>query len=230
MNEGSQPGRSADAELVELLARGAAALSLRLQTAQVECLVRFVRLIAKWNVTYNLTAVRDPRDMVTHHLLDCLAAAAALLKRRGQAVERLLDVGSGAGLPGVVIAVVSPDREVVCVDSVGKKAAFITQVAGELGLKNVTARHQRVENLQDQPFDVVASRAFASLTAFVTDTRPLLAANGVWMAMKGKPPDAEVRQLQGISFHVEPLSVPGLDAERCIVWLAPSTDDVSANL
>jgi 16S rRNA (guanine527-N7)-methyltransferase len=157
--------------------------------------------------------------MVTHHLLDCLAAAAALIRRRGPVAERVLDVGSGAGLPGVVIAMVSPERSVVCVESVGKKAAFITQASGSLGLKNLVARQERVENLRAPPFDVIASRGFASLSTFVADTRHLLAEQGVWMAMKGKTPETELASLDQVTAEIEPLRVPGLAAERCLVWL-----------
>ncbi|MEP7225466.1 MAG: 16S rRNA (guanine(527)-N(7))-methyltransferase RsmG [Actinomycetota bacterium] len=202
-----------------------------LSGSQIERLIAYVRLIEKWNATYNLTAIRDPLAMVSHHLLDCLAAAEALLRRRGHpGVERVLDVGSGAGLPGIVIAVVAPEREVVCIDSVGKKAAFITQAAASLGLKNVVARHERVGNVRGQHFDVIASRAFASLRAFVVETRHLLADEGVWMAMKGKVPQAELAELSGVTFHVEPLQIPELGADRCVIWLAPASGEASARL
>jgi 16S rRNA (guanine527-N7)-methyltransferase len=211
-----------DAELGDLLSAGAVTLALPLAAAQIASLVAYVRLIAKWNATYNLTAIREPRAMVTYHLLDCLAAARALFERRGHpASERVLDVGSGAGLPGIVIGVVAPERTILCVDSVGKKAAFITEAAAAMRLTNVRARHERVENLSER-FDVVASRAFASLPAFVDATRHLLADDGVWMAMKGKTPEAELAGSSGVTFHVEPLDVPGLDAERCVVWMSPS--------
>lgn len=223
MSAATEPTRVDDAELADLVSRGAATLAMSLTAAQVDRLVAYVRLIERWSATYNLTAIRDPRDMVTQHILDCLAAAAALFRRRGRPPgERLLDVGSGAGLPGIVIGVVAPEREVVCVDSVGKKTAFITQAAGTLGLKNVAALHQRVETLAGSRFDVVASRAFSSLHDFVAATRHLLDERGTWMAMKGKAPSAELKDLKGLTFHVEPLSVPGLNADRCIVWIQPS--------
>jgi 16S rRNA (guanine527-N7)-methyltransferase len=210
-----------DAELADRVARGAATLSVPLPGSKVDRFVAYVRLIERWNATYNLTAVRDPRDMVAQHILDCLAATAALLRRRGTAPgERLLDVGSGAGLPGLVIAALAPEREIVCIDSVGKKAAFMTQAAGVLGLKNVTVLHARVEAIAHRSFDIVASRAFASLADFVAATRHLLSADtGCWMAMKGKPPAAELQALNDAVFHVEPLHVPGLAAERCVVWI-----------
>jgi 16S rRNA (guanine527-N7)-methyltransferase len=212
--------RADDAELADLLCRGANDLALALSEAEVARLIAYVRLIERWNATYNLTAIRDPREMVVQHLLDCLAAAAALERRRaGGAGERLVDVGSGAGLPGLVIAMMSPAREVTCVDSVGKKAAFITQAVGVLGLKNAHAVHGRIEKLVDR-FDIVASRAFASLGELVAATSHLLKDSGTWMAMKGKTPRAELLELgEGFEFHVEPLRVPALAADRCIVWL-----------
>jgi 16S rRNA (guanine527-N7)-methyltransferase len=132
----------------------------------------------------------------------------------------LLDVGSGAGLPGIVIAITCPEISVTCVDTVAKKAAFIQQVAATLKLPNLKGLHARVESLT-QPFDVVCSRAFASLVDFTTWSKSGLAGHGVWMAMKGKHPDQELAVLPPDVkvFHVEQLQVPGLDAERCIVWM-----------
>jgi len=209
-----------DAELADLVSRGAEELALALAPSEVDRLIAYVRLIEHWNATYNLTAIRDSRGMVVQHILDCLSAAAALGRRRSDIRrERLLDVGSGAGLPGVVLAIALPGVQVTCVDSVGKKAAFVTQAAGALGLKNVTAIHARVESIADR-FDVIASRAFASLSQFVAATNHLLNQSGTWMAMKGKSPAEETVQLgDEFSFHVEPLLVPGLSAERCIVWV-----------
>jgi len=217
--------RADDAELAELVSRGAAKLALPLGAPEVRRLIDYVRLIERWNATYNLTAIRDPRNMVVQHILDCLAAAAALRRRRGDGRgERLADVGSGAGLPGVIIAVAFPDREVTCIDSVGKKAAFITQAAGALGLKNLQAIHARIENIADR-FDVIASRAFASLNDFVAATGHLMNDSGTWMAMKGKRPDAELAGLgKGLTFHVEPLVVPELVAERCLIWIKRQTE------
>ena len=212
--------RADDVVLADLVSTGAAELAMPLAAAEVDRLVAYVRLIERWNATYNLTAVRNPRDMVGHHILDCLAATAALARRRGDGSgERLVDVGSGAGLPGIVIAIASPNLEVTCVDSVGKKAAFITQAAGTLGLKNLKAVHGRIETVRDR-FDVVASRAFASLNEFVIGTSHLLREAGTWMAMKGKPPADELVGLDpSLRFHVEPLLVPQLAADRCLVWI-----------
>jgi len=212
-----------DAGIAARLADGAAELGLALQQSQVQTLIGFLRLIERWNATYNLTAVREASAMVDHHLLDCLAAAAALIRRRAQAsTRRLLDVGSGAGLPGLVFAVLLPDSQVVCVDSVGKKAAFITQAAATLGIANAVAVHARVETLRGTEYDVITSRAFASLEDFVASTRQLLADNGEWMALKGKDPAGELASLSGVSAAVERIHVPALAAQRCVVWMQPS--------
>jgi 16S rRNA (guanine527-N7)-methyltransferase len=206
------------------LQSGLTHLSLPLSPTQVDLLLAYQALIAKWNRVYNLTAVRSPEEMLTHHLLDSLSVVPALTARFGaEQPFRLLDVGAGAGLPGVVIAIALPQAQVTCVDTVAKKASFIRQVAAELGLKNLRAEHARVEALLPQQADVVTSRAFASLSDFVALTRQHLRPGGVWMAMKGKAPDAETTDLPDDVevFHVEPLAVPGLDAERCLVWMRP---------
>jgi 16S rRNA (guanine527-N7)-methyltransferase len=133
---------------------------------------------------------------------------------------RLLDVGSGAGLPGVVFAIACPQLQVTCVDTVGKKAAFIGQVAAALGVNNLRGVHARVETLSG-PFELISSRAFATLADFTAGSRQALAPGGLWLAMKGKSPDAELAELAPSLdvFHVEPLAVPGLEAQRCIVWM-----------
>jgi len=194
-------------------------LDLAPAESQISALVGYLELLQRWNATYNLTAVRDPAEMLVQHLADCLAVVAPL--RRVLAQGRLLDVGSGGGLPGVVMAVTLPEVDVTCVDSVGKKAAFIRQVAGALKLSNLHAVHSRIEGLRELGFDVVTSRAFASLADFTALTRGSLAAGGVWLAMKGRVPDDEIAALAPDIdvFHVEPLSVPGLDAQRCLVWM-----------
>jgi 16S rRNA (guanine527-N7)-methyltransferase len=214
---------------VELRA-GALSLGLALSDVQVEKLLGYQELIQKWTKVYNLTAVRDPAEMLTHHLLDSLAVVLPLQKQleamrsagalTADASVRLLDVGSGAGLPGAVIAICCPEVSVHCVDTVAKKAAFIQQVAASLKLANLRGIHARVENLTDT-YNVVSSRAFASLLDFVTWSRKSLAEQGVWMAMKGKHPADEIGALPADVqvFHVEPLVVPGLNAERCLLWM-----------
>ena len=214
------PGRVADSELAERIAAAAIELALPLGPEQVSRLVTYLRLIERWNATYNLTSIRDSSSMATQHIVDSLAAAAALRRRRTPRDRRhLVDVGSGAGLPGVVFAVALPETEVVCVDSVGKKAAFITHAAGSVGASNVISVHARVERLKDRRFDVIASRAFASLPDFVAGTRHLLADNGEWLAMKGKAPASEIAGLAGVEAEIEALEVPSLAADRCIVWM-----------
>jgi 16S rRNA (guanine527-N7)-methyltransferase len=208
--------------LEEGLRSGAQALGLSLSDEQVQRLLGYIGLIQKWNKVYNLTALRDPADMLTHHLLDSLTAIAPLRRHtQGQPIK-VLDVGSGGGLPGVVLAICMPELNVSCVDTVAKKAAFVQQVAVSLKLPNLRGIHARVESLTD-PYQVIGSRAFASLPDFVTWSRSALAEGGVWMAMKGKHPQEEIDALpEDVKvFHVEPLTVPGLDVERCMVWMKP---------
>jgi 16S rRNA (guanine527-N7)-methyltransferase len=225
--------------LLPALQKGLADLGLVLTDEQQTQLLAYMDLIGKWTKVYNLTAVRDANEMLTHHLLDSLAVIAPLRRELAKlpmsdadaAAERgvaklaqskfsLLDVGAGAGLPGIVIAITCPEVSVTCVDTVAKKAAFIQQVAATLKLPNLKGLHARVESLT-QPYDVVCSRAFASLLDFTTWSKSALAGHGVWMAMKGKHPDQELVVLpESVKvFHVEQLQVPGLDAERCIIWM-----------
>ena len=196
------------------------ALGLDVSESQIGQLLDFVALLGRWNQTYNLTAVCDPAAMLSQHVVDCLAAVPAL-RRRFAGPQRVLDVGSGGGLPGVVWAIVVPELDLTCVDSVGKKAAFVQQVASTLQLGNLHSEHHRVERLEAPPFDVVTARAFAALPDFVTLTRHLLKDDGAWLAMKGRLPLDEISSLPAAvqAFHVERLEVPGLDAERCLIWL-----------
>jgi 16S rRNA (guanine527-N7)-methyltransferase len=206
------------------LRRGVGVLELELSDAQISALLDYIALIQKWTRVYNLTAVRDPEEMLTHHVLDSLAVVAPLRRQlHSMGLDesiRLLDVGAGAGLPGVVLAICCPTMVVHCVDTVAKKAAFIQQASVSLKLPLLRGIHARVESLTE-PYAVVASRAFASLADFTLWSKGALAEQGVWMAMKGKNPEAEVAQLPAevAMFHVEPLAVPGLDAERCLVWM-----------
>lgn len=207
------------------LRAGLRVLTLELADLQVGQLLDYLELIQKWTKVYNLTAVRDPAAMLTQHVLDSLAVVlplrAKILEQGVAGVElKLLDVGSGAGLPGVVLAICHPQWSVDCVDTVAKKAAFIQQVAVSLKLARLRGLHARVESLVG-PYDVVCSRAFASLLDFTNWSAGALTESGVWMALKGKHPVDELAAVPvGVKvFHVEPLTVPGLDAERCIVWM-----------
>lgn len=211
-------------DVLAALKLGATQLGLTLSDVQLDQLQGYLALIQKWNKVYNLTAVRDPQEMLTHHVLDSLTAVAPLLRHTGGAAAKVLDVGSGGGLPGIVLAICRSELDISCVDTVGKKVAFIQQVAASLKLPNLRGVHARVESLSG-PFDVICCRAFAALPDFVNWSRDALAPNGVWMAMKGKHPQEEIEALpQGVQvFHVEPLRVPGLDVERCMVWMRPTT-------
>jgi 16S rRNA (guanine527-N7)-methyltransferase len=196
-------------------------LGLRLSDAQHQHLLTYIDLLQKWNRVYNLTAVKDPEQMLTQHVLDCLAVVRPL-NETAPLAKSLLDVGAGGGLPSVILAIACPELAVLAVDAVAKKTAFIQSTAHTLGLANLQAQHTRVESL-GQIFDVVSSRAYASLTDFVTTSRACLAPNGWWMAMKGVVPMEEITQLpiDVEAVKTQPLSVPGLDAHRCLVWMRP---------
>jgi 16S rRNA (guanine527-N7)-methyltransferase len=214
------------------LRQGLTQLGLVLGDSQVADLLHYTDLIQKWSKVYNLTAVREPADMLTLHLLDSLAVIKPLQQQLAAIIQRtqpqdcpsgpvrLLDVGSGAGLPGVVIAICCPEISVFCVDAVAKKTAFIQQVAVTLKLPNLRALHARVESLTDR-YQVISSRAFASLADFTNWSANALAGQGIWMAMKGRYPADEIAALPATvkMFHVEQLQVPGLVGERCIVWI-----------
>ena len=219
-----------EAGIVQGLSLGIESLSLNVAEPQQRQLLSYMALIQKWNKVYNLTALRQVQEILTHHLLDSLSAVSPLLghiaKTKGDANAgiELLDVGSGGGLPGVVIAICCPNIRVTCVDTVSKKAAFVQQVAASLRLSNLRGVHARVESLTG-PYDVVCSRAFASLPDFVSWSAAALSDGGVWMAMKGKLPEAEMAGLPSFAevFHVEQLQVPGLEADRCMVWMKKPT-------
>lgn len=205
------------------LAAGAQALGCPLTDAQLDALERFRALLLRWNRTYNLTAIRGEDEVDRLHLLDSLSVVPSLDRHAAGRPLRLLDVGSGGGLPGAAIAIARPGWQVTCVDAVAKKTGFVQQVALELPLPNLRAVHARVEQLAPAQADVVISRAFASLADFTAWTRRHLAGDGVWLAMKGQRPDDEIAALppEVEVFHVEPLAVPGLEAARCAVWLRP---------
>lgn len=230
--------------LEQTLQTGAAALGLALTAHQKQALLKYLELLQRWNSTYNLTAVRDPQEQLKLHVLDCLTVVPWFLAR---APKQVLDVGSGAGLPGLVLALLLPDTQVHVVDKVAKKTAFVTQCKGVLGLANLAVHTTRVEQLSqllappaapfvkqaeklsapgfetgaDGRFDVITSRAFASLNDFIQCTQALLTQDGVWAAMKGALPEAEMATLPGL-VRVEavlPLQVPGLNAQRHLVVL-----------
>ena len=205
------------------LQSAALALGCPLGATQADALLHYLALLSRWNRVYNLTAIRDEAQMGTLHLLDSLAVLAPLDRHGAGRALQVLDVGSGGGLPGVVIAIARPAWAVHCVDAVAKKARFIRQAALELQLQNLRATHARVERLPPAGADVVISRAFASLADFTGWTRHHLADGGVWLAMKGRAPDDEIAALPPdvAVFHVEQLHVPGLDAQRRAVWMRP---------
>ncbi len=207
------------ADLERDISHGTTALGIALTQSQVASLAAYIALLAKWNRTYNLTAIRDPARMVTHHLLDSLAVLRHLPQRDALT---LLDVGSGGGLPGIPLAIVRPQWRVSLVDPVHKKAAFLSQAAIELRLANVTAHAKRVEELaNDSKFDVVISRAFADLATFATLAAPHVADDGVLVAMKGVHPIEEIAQLpkEFEVFATRAIAVPGLDAVRHVVMM-----------
>lgn len=196
------------------LATGLAELGLDLPADTQQKLLAFRDLLLKWNKTYNLTALRDPAQAISHHLLDSLA----ILPHVGDGP--LLDVGAGGGLPGIPLAVARPQLSVSMVDTVQKKATFLQQAAIELGLKNVAVHHARVEEMRGQ-YAQISSRAFAEIGLFIELTRHLLAPGGCWLAMKGLRPDEEIAALPTdiVVEQIVPLHVPGLDAERHLIRL-----------
>lgn len=205
--------------MADRLLAGARLLGVVLSETQQARLLDYLQLLAKWNAVYNLTAIRDPLQMVTQHLLDSLAALPAFA-----AAQNVLDVGAGGGLPGMVLAIwgaeAQPAMRVALIDTVHKKTAFLTQAKAQLGLDNVAVHTGRVEQLRvPRQFDVITSRAFAELADFVTWSGHLLAPGGRFIAMKGARPDAEIARLPTgwRVTGVQPLQVPGLQAERHLV-------------
>ncbi len=210
--------RAIDAAALELRS-GIDALGLTLDEQQQQTLLRYLVLLEKWNRVYNLTAVREPERMVSAHLLDSLAVIPYI---RG---KRILDVGSGAGLPGIPIAVALPETEVVLLDSNHKRSAFLRQVVAELGIANASVVCERVESWQtEQRFEFVVSRAFAEIAEFVRQSRHLLAAGGLFAAMKGLHPYEEIERLPAEARLREAieLHVPGVRAARCLILIEPT--------
>jgi 16S rRNA (guanine527-N7)-methyltransferase len=206
---------------VGALDAGVARLGVALPAGGAGALRDYLALLAKWNRTFNLTAIREPERMVTHHALDSLAVVPSLPRAAGL---RVLDVGSGGGLPGIPIAIARPDAEVVLVDANGKKATFLQQAAIELPLRNVAAVASRVEDYRPSaPFDVVISRAFADLATFAKLARRHVAPGGALYAMKGVHPDEELAELPDDVEVVSAtkLDVPGLDGARHLIVMRP---------
>ena len=204
-------------KLAQVLAEGIKDLKLDLNEQQHEQLLDSLALLFKWNAVYNLTSVRDPMQMMTHHVLDSLAAVPAF-----EGAQNVLDVGAGGGLPGMVLAIAKPQMKVSMIDTVHKKTAFLTQVKAELGLANVTVYTMRVEQLQvADKFDVITSRAFADLSDFVNWSGHVLAEGGQFIALKGTAPPEEQERLpkEWKVTLLQPLQVPGLQAERHLVFI-----------
>ncbi|WP_232224895.1 16S rRNA (guanine(527)-N(7))-methyltransferase RsmG [Acidihalobacter ferrooxydans] len=200
----------------ERLVSGSGALGLHLAPESIDRLLQYRDLMVRWNRIHNLTAIRDPEAMLTHHLLDSLAISPYV------SGARVLDVGSGAGLPGIPLAVTQPQRQFVLLDASAKRVSFLRQTVVELKLHNVEAVHARIERYRPTaPFATVTSRAFAALRDFVASAQPLLAPGGHLLAMKGRCPDEELQALPvGIRVHaVIGLKVPGLDAQRHLIDL-----------
>lgn len=211
--------------LEQRLVAAAHDLGVALGAEQRAQLLQFVGLLDRWSSVYNLSAIRGAEAILQQHVLDSLAVVPAMLRWAAGRTIRVLDVGSGAGLPGLVIAVARPDWSVTTIDAVAKKVAFVRQAAGELGMSNLTAVHGRAESLPGEPpFDLITCRAFATIGEFTAATRHCLKVQGVWAAMKGANPTDELENLRpGTTvFHVEPLRVPGLNAARCLVWIRPN--------
>lgn len=199
------------------LVAGVEKLDLNLSTTQIDLMLDYLALLVKWNSVYNLTAVRNPTDMIKQHLLDSLSAVKAF-----QDAKNILDVGSGGGLPGLVLAIVYPTCSISLIDTVSKKTAFLTQVKTELGLSNLTVYTGRVEQLEvSQKFDVITSRAFSELANFIHWSAHLLAEDGRFIAMKGQLPQDEMAHLppEWLVTSVEVLSVPGLDVARHLLTI-----------
>ena len=196
------------------------ALQLAADAPRQQQLLQYLQLLQRWNRVYNLTSVREPERMLSLHLADCLALLPALDRR---APRRLLDIGSGAGLPGLVLAVMRPHWQLVLVEAVQKKCAFLRQAVATLHLRNVEVAHGRIEQLQLPPADCIVSRALGELAELARISEHVLAPGGAWAAMKGQLPRDELRALPATLRHqVEPLHVPGLEARRCLVWMWPA--------
>ena len=215
-----------DASALARVRAAATRLHVPLAAVQAQQLLDYLGLLERWNAVHNLSALRGKEGLLVRLVFDSLTVAAALVRYAEGRDIRVLDVGSGSGFPAAAIAVVRPAWDVTAVDSVFKKAAFVQQAAAETGIANLRALGTRVENLsRPRAFDAVVSKAFGSLSALVVSTERLLVSGGVWIAQKGKHPAGEIAELpHGVEvFHVEPVTVPDLDEDRCLVWLRRRT-------
>ena len=209
----------------KIVQHGAHDLGVHLNAQQYQQLFAYIEALVKWNRVYNLSALHHADEIAVKHILDSLAVVPPLRTYTENKPLQLLDVGSGAGLPGAVIAIACPEIDVTCIDASAKKAAFVQQISGGFAQENLHSQHGRVQELRGS-FDVVTSRAFSNLADFCVSSQHVLALGGVWLAMKGKRPEAEMSVLpSGVElFHVEQLKVPGLDAERCLVWMRHTSE------
>jgi len=228
----SEPAPFNGAVFAAQLEADCAALRLPLDHPRIDLLLNYLAQMLHWNRTYNLTAIRAPEQMLLHHITDSLSVVPELAQRLAGQPARILDVGSGGGLPGVVLAICYPEWQVRCVDAVEKKTAFIKHVSGMLRLDNLDAVHARVEELEPAECDIVISRAFASLQDFAALAGRHVKAAGWLAAMKGHPPEDEMQSLkdQGM-WRVEgvtTLYVPRLSARRCLVWMDRIESEVGA--
>jgi len=224
----SAPANQAGIDMAGRLTRACEQLGLRPDDDAVAKLLNYLAQMQRWNRTYNLTAIRDPQQMLVQHLFDSLAAVKPFSEALAapDAPAKVYDVGSGGGLPGVVLAIMRPQWSVTCVDAVEKKTAFVLQMSGALGLPNLQSQHARIETIDPAGCNIVTSRAFASLDDFAQLAGRHVAKNGTLVAMKGKLPEEEIQALHARGEwqvdHIQPLQVPELQAERCLIWMRRS--------
>ena len=215
----------------ELLKHGARSFGLHFEEQQYIKLLKYIDDLVKWSRVYNISGLHNTNDITIKHILDCLAIVPSLkkyMRSRELYSLQLLDVGSGAGLPGAVLAIACPEIKVFCIDASAKKASFVQQIAGSLALANLQSQHVRVQDVCGR-YEIITSRAFSSLGNFCASSQHVLAPDGVWLAMKGKFPDEEIAALPSYAevFHVEQLEVPKLDAERCLIWMRRTFKETS---
>ncbi len=213
----------------DAIASAASEIGLRLSESQSDALARYAALLLRWNAVHNLTAIETPAHVLSHHLLDSLSIVPEIQRIYHERSVQALDVGAGGGLPGIPLAIAAPNLRMTLLDKVQKKVAFLTQAKLELALPNITCVHARVETLHtESPFELIVTRAFASLAQFVGMTRHLLAEHGRWCAMKGTLPNAEIdemrRSMPGVRVvRMVRLQVPHLNAERHLIWMQVAT-------